>query len=71
MKWNDIKKNPPKSGQQILVYNTEVIGGKMRIRFYIDNKWFDEDGISTEGLFTKEFFTHWQPLPKPPRKENK
>lgn len=61
--WRPIE-NAPKDETSILATKGDVLGGFPQVVYWLNGKWRVDDANIE---YHPEFFTHWMPLPEPPK----
>jgi hypothetical protein len=66
MEWQDIS-TAPKDGTEILVCNVDVLRGHMNVVSYTEEDYPQVWETQEFCAYHKDAFTHWMPLPSPPK----
>jgi len=64
--WQPIE-TAPKDGTGILVCDAAIAGGSMNVVSYTNEDWPQVWETQEFSVYHVDAFTHWMPLPEPPR----
>lgn len=68
MKWNDVTKKQPVSGQKVLCFVNDIVNSWQTVlQFYVCPEYLTHQWDDLDGEEFPCIVTHWAELPEPPK----